>query len=247
MLNTNHVKCDEKTVMLYDRSYSEQYRHFDDVFINTPDYTHYAPLLTELTASFNRPIKVLEVGCGTGRYFHTLKNTIELTGIDISAHMLQLAQTPLKEDEVNIPVINLVEGSVFEHDFGNERFDFIYSIGVLGEHAPLTMELCDRLYDLLKDEGTLFTTVVDIDDRKNAKRKLAETVYPLLPGKIQSVLDKRWETNYMSYKQLDSMMKSSRFDDYNISYYKAAGIGWIGAHMDCVANKYDSVSRPFFV
>lgn len=247
MLNTNHAKCDEKTVHLYDQSYSENYRHFDEVFVATPDYQHYVPLLTDLTASFNRPIKVLEVGCGTGRYFHALKNTVELTGIDISGPMLKLAETPLKGNDVNIPVINLIEGSVFEHDFGDEKFDLIYSIGVLGEHAPFTQELCNKLYNLLNDEGTLFTTVVDIDERKDFKRKLAETAYPLLPSMIKSVLDKRWETNYMTYKEVDQLFSASKFDDYNIGYYKAAGVGWVGAHLDCTATKFDAISSPLFV
>lgn len=247
MLNTNHVKCDEKTVMLYNETYSESYRHFDDTYVGTPDYLHFVPLLRDLTESFNRPIKVLEIGCGTGRYFHALRNTIELTGLDISEHMLKLAENPLKSNDVKIPVINLVQGSVFDHDFEDEKFDFIYSIGVLGEHAPLTLEICDKIYNLLNDDGTAYFTVVDIDDRKDFKRRLAETAYPLLPGKIKNVLDKRWETNYMTYRELDKMMSSSKFDEYNIGNYRAAGIGWEGSHLECVANKYDAIARPLFV
>lgn len=247
MLNTNHTKCDERTIHLYNRSYSESYRHFDDIYIDTPDYAHFVPLLKEITEEFNRPIKVLEVGCGTGRYFHALKNTYELTGIDISGPMLELAKQPLMSHEITIPFINLIEGSVFDHDFGKEQFDFIYSIGVLGEHAPFTQDICGKLYDLLTDEGTLYFTVVDINDRKNFKRRLAESAYPLLPGKIKHVLDKRWETNYMTYKELDRMMSESRFDEYNIATYRAAGIGWVGSHLECFANKFDAISRPFFV
>lgn len=247
MLNTNYAKCDEKTVTLYDKEYSEKYRRFDEQFAQMPDYKHFYPLLTELTSSFKRPIKVLEAGCGTGRYFHMLRNTEELTGIDISGHMLELAKTPLKSNEVNIPLINLVEGSLFEHDFGNQKFDFIYSIGVLGEHAPFTKEICNKLYNLLNEDGVLFFTVVDIDERKDFKRKLAETAYPLLPGAIKSILDKRWETNYMTYPQLDQMMSASRFDEYTIAPHRAVGGGWVGAHLECIARKYDSVTRTFFV
>ncbi|MCB0696832.1 MAG: class I SAM-dependent methyltransferase [Chitinophagaceae bacterium] len=247
MLNTNHTICDEKTVNLYNQDYSEKYRHFDDLYVDMPDYNHFVPLLQELTASFKRPIKVLEVGCGTGRYFHALKNTVELTGIDISGPMLKLAETPLKSEEVNIPVINLIEGSVFDYDFGNEKFDFIYSIGVLAEHAPFTKEICDKLFSLLNDDGAIYFTAVDLNDRKNLKRRLAETAYPLLPGKIKEALDKRWVTNYMTHDDLDKMMSESRFDDYNISYYKAEGGGWKGAHLECIANKYDTIARPLFV
>ena len=247
MLNTNHVVCDVKTVHLYTESYSQKYRDYDNEFINTPYYSLFVPLLRELSLSFNRPIKVLDLGCGTGRYFHALKNTTELTGIDIAGPMLKLAVHPLKEEEINIPVINLIEGSAFEHDFGNERFDFIYSIGVLGEHAPFTGDMCNKLYNLLSDEGTLLFTAVDIDERKNLKRKLAETAYPLLPGKVKAILDKRWETNYMTYKQLDSLMKASSFDDYNIERICISSSAWTGGHLKCIAHKYDSIMRGFFV
>lgn len=247
MLNTNYAESDKKTVSLYNKDYSENYRHFDEQFADMPDYKHFVPLLKQITASFNRPIKVMEVGCGTGRYFHALQNTEELTGIDISAHMLEMAKTPLKSNEVNIPLINLIEGSVFEHDFGKEKFDFIYSIGVLGEHAPFTKQICEKLYNLLNEDGILYFTVVDIDDRKNFKRKLAETAYPLLPGAIKAILNKRWETNYMTFIQLDQMMSASRFDEYNIDVYRAAGGGWVGAHLECTAQKYDAVTRAFFV
>jgi len=247
MLNTNHTICDEKTVHLYDRSYSEKYRHFDDTYVGTPDYNHFVPILKELTGSFKRPIKVLEVGCGTGRYFHALQNTVELTGIDIAKPMLELARNPLKAEEVNIPLINLVEGSVFDHDFGNEKFDFIYSIGVVGEHAPFTKEICNKFFDLLNDDGTVYFTIVDLDDRKNLKRRLAETAYPLLPARIKEVLDKRWVSNYMTHNELDKMMRESSFDDYNITNYKAEGGGWTGAHHEVIANKYDTSSRQLFV
>jgi len=247
MINTNHTKSDAKTVNLYNQAYSENYRHFDEQYIGMPDYNHFVPLLKRLTAEFNRPIKVLEVGCGTGRYFHALNNTVELTGIDISGPMLKLAENPLKGDEVNIPMINLIEGSVFEHDFGKEKFDFIYSIGVLAEHAPFTQHICTKLYNLLNDDGVLYFTAVDIDDRKDFKRKLAETAYPLLPGVIRGILDKRWETNYMTYRQLDQMMAASRFDEYEISTYRAEGGGWVGAHLECIARKHDALTKSLFV
>ena len=247
MLNTNYTKSDVKTINLYNEDYSENYRNFDEVYVNTPDYQHYVPLLRKLTRDFNRPIKVLEVGCGTGRYFHALQNTVELTSIDISAAMLKLEETPLKQNEVNIPSIKLIEGSVFDHDFGNEQFDFIYSVGVLGEHAPFTPQICQKLYELLNDDGSAYFTIVDIEDRKDFKRKLAETAYPLLPGKLRNVLDKRWETNYMTYTQLDRMMSGSQFGEYEISSYKAAGIGWKGAHFEVIAHKFDAISKPFFV
>lgn len=247
MLNTNHATCDERTVNLYNEAYSQKYRDYDEQFYGSPYYQTFAPFLTELTISFNKPIKVLDVGCGTGRYFHTLKNTAELTGIDISEPMLKLAAQPLRAEEVNIPMINLVAGSAFEHDFGDNKFDLIYSIGVLGEHAPLTPDMCEKLYDLLNDGGKLAFTVVDIDNRKNLKRKLAETAYPLLPTRIKQILDKRWETNYMTYKELDRMMTESSFKSFEIERTALKSEMWTGGHLRCVAQKGDANAEFLFV
>lgn len=248
MLNTNYAQCDVKSIELYNDAYAQNYRDYDKTYVQSPDYQHFAPILTDLTIGFDRPIKVLEVGCGTGRYFHVLKNTVELTGIDISQPMLELAANPVNSAQVNIPNINLIAGSVFEHDFGGEQFDLIYSIGVLGEHAPFTKDVSDKIFNLLTDDGKFFFTIVDINERKNFKRKLAETAYPLLPSKIKSVLDKRWETNYMTYDELNRMMFESKYAHYNISSYKANKSGWIGAHLECTASKQDDAfTQPFFV
>lgn len=245
MLNTNYNQSDANTVKLYNRSYSEGYRKFDEEYISSPDYEHFAPIIKGISERFDRPIKVLEVGCGTGRYFHLLQNTYELTGIDISEHMLKLAENPTRSGEVDIAKINLVKGSVFDHDFGNEKFDFIYSIGVLGEHAPFTLELCTKLYNMITDGGCLYTTIVDINDRKNLKRKVAETAYPLLPAKVQAILDKRWVTNYMTKGELHKIMVNSPFQVFEINNYKHSSKGWSGAHHECRAYKCEE-TMPFF-
>lgn len=237
MLNTNHIVCDERTVNLYDETYSQNYRNYDEEFYGSPYYHTFAPFLTQLSQSFGREISALDVGCGTGRYFHALENVKELTGIDIAAPMLKLAANPLKAEQVNIPLINLVCGSAFEHDFEGNQFDFIYSLGVLGEHAPFTPDMCEKLYNLLNDGGKLAFTVVDIDNRKNLKRRLAETAYPFLPASIKQILDKRWETNYMTYKELDTMMKNSSFESYEIEKTMVKSEMWTGGHLRCVAQK----------
>lgn len=247
MLNTNHVVCDERTVNLYNEAYSENYRRQDEKFYGSAYYNTLVPHLTQTSKDFNRPIKALDLGCGTGRYFHALENVSELTGIDIAAPMVKLAANPLKAEEVNIPLINLICGSAFEHDFGDSRFDFIYSFGVLGEHAPFTPDMCEKLYSLLHDDGKVLFTVVDIDDRKNLKRKLAETAYPFLPARIKQALDKRWETNYMTYKELDEMMANSSFDSYTIKKTSVKSEMWTGAHLLCTAHKKESNAEMLFV
>ncbi len=228
---------EERTVKLYDEAYSANYRAYDEEFINAPTYKHYRQKLEALTSSFHKPITVLDLGCGSGRYFHTLKNTASLTGIDISEHMLEMAKNPVKGKEVNIPSIKLIAGSVYDHDFNGEQFDFIYSIGVLGEHAPFTLEMCNLLYSLLNKDGVLFTTIVNLDIRKNTKRKLAEMAYPILPSNLKRVFDERWKSNYMTQKQLQALMATSKFTDYSIDNHVSDDGVWKGGHYEVTARK----------
>ena len=44
---------------------------------------------------FDHPIDVLDLGCGTGRYFWGLRNVTTLTGLDASAPMLEEARHPI--------------------------------------------------------------------------------------------------------------------------------------------------------
>lgn len=229
-----HEKENEK---VYNATHTSNYRKYDDEFIHTKAYAHIAGKIKELSSSFNRPISVLDVGCGTGRYFHAIHNLEALTGIDVSHNMLEEAKNPYGRTAIAISDIELIEGNFYNYDFGNRKFDFIYSVGVLGEHAPFDEHTCHKLKSLLKDGGKLFFTNVDIEPRKNAKRKLAETIYPLLPKNIKAVLDKRWETCYMTWTQLENIVRKEQFSSYEISRYASEDPKWDGVHLECVAIK----------
>ena len=81
---------------------------------------------------------MLDLGCGTGRYFWGLRQVKTLTGLDASAAMLDEARHPIHADRVAAgSAITLVEGDVMTHEFAPASFDLVYSIGVLAEHVPL--------------------------------------------------------------------------------------------------------------
>jgi len=222
---------------VYDTGMSINYRKYDEEFVNTKAYSHIAGKIRALTGAFTHPIDVLDVGCGTGRYFHVLQHLQELTGIDVSANMLEKARDPFRRSDMPLASIQLIEGNFYDYDFGNRKFDFIYSVGVLGEHTVFDQHICAKLFSLLKEGGKLFFTVVDIEPRKNTKRKLAEAAYPFLPKSIQEIFDKRWESCYMTYEDLDNIMKAEPFDFYEIERYVSEDPLWEGVHLECIAYK----------
>ncbi len=73
-------------------------------------------------------IYILDLGCGTGleidEIFKINKNVF-ITGIDLSANMLDILQSKLKEHSGRI---ELIKGSYFNVDFGMSKFDVAVSV-----------------------------------------------------------------------------------------------------------------------
>lgn len=228
---------EQENEQVYTETMTTGYRKYDAEFIHTKAYQHFSSLIKETLKTLPTPVSVLDVGCGTGRYFHVLTNIASLTGIDVSENMLKEAANPYKREDVPVDEIKLIHSNFYFHDFGNEKFDFIYSIGVLGEHAIFDAHTRDKLFYLLNKGGKLVFSVVDLEPRKNWKRKLAETLYPLLPKSLKSALDKRWKICYMTWAQLDEMMKAGQFSHYEIKRYASEDPKWEGVHLECIATK----------
>ena len=64
----------------------------NDENINTESYKIYKCDLEKACLSFHKKIDVLNMGCGTERYFHYLKKVSKLVGLDKSKDMLQQAK-----------------------------------------------------------------------------------------------------------------------------------------------------------
>lgn len=236
----NYQHIGNKVKILYDQVYSRRYRQNDQLGIHSENHKHICNILKDISSSFGHKISVLDLGCGTGRYFHCLRNVERLTGIDISPHMLEEARNPVTKEEIRIDHIDLICANIFEVDIATQSFDFIYSNGVLGEHSPFDLYICNKLFDLLKPGGKLFFTVVDISSKlqpKSLKRQVAEIVYPLLPSIWKRKLGQRWKPFYITDIELKEIMESSKFTQYKISKHLSTSPQWKGAHYECIAIK----------
>ena len=77
---------------LYTDAYADRYRAQDDVAGPSDAVARLCRWLHAICAGFQRPIDVLDLGCGTGRYFHALAGVRRLVGIDVSRPMLDRAR-----------------------------------------------------------------------------------------------------------------------------------------------------------
>ncbi len=183
-----------KAAGLYHAGYARHYREHDDALAEVEIYGAFSQWLRGACLAFDAPIDVLDLGCGTGRYFAVLPNVRSLVGIDASAAMLAEAGRPLHGDRVAIASIELIEGDFLTHEFAAARFDLVYSVGVLAEHTPLDPRIVGRVARWLRPGGRFaFTTVHP--ESPSIPRTIARTVgtaiAPWTSGAIQAWLRHR--------------------------------------------------------
>lgn len=202
----------------HNSEYSAQYRAIDDRDLNCIMHTDLCELLARESKSFDRKISVLDLGCGTGRYFHCLRNLYSLTGVDVSPDMLKKARHPVNELKVEVPV-ELILANIAEVQFSPQSFDLIYCIGVFGELLPLDSFLLTKVSNMLKRGGRFIFTTVDKQSPQATswKRIAAQTVRPFLPLKLRRKVDTRLRSFRVTEDKLRSLMDKTRFVHYTIS------------------------------
>ena len=182
------------TAALYDADYARRYRTRDEELESVGSYHELVRWIGEVCHRFDRPIDVLDLGCGTGRYFLGLRNVNTLTGLDASEPMLAEAAHPTRAGDITARKIALVKGDLATHAFADNSFDLVYSIGVLAEHVPLTRTLVARVARWLKPGGRFAFTTIDPqspDVPKPMPRRIASALLPVAPGAAGEFLHQR--------------------------------------------------------
>jgi len=155
----------------------------------------FAAWLQRVCRSLAPPIDVLDLGCGTGRYFWALTGVRQLVGIDASAAMLAEARRPYNAERITASSITLIHDDLFSHQFERGRFDLVYSIGVLAEHVPFDEAVVAAVGDWLRPGGRFaFTTVHPASPSiprpigRRVGEWLASVAPPLAEGRIRARL-----------------------------------------------------------
>jgi len=183
-----------KASVLYDDAYAKRYRAHDDRFDDSEPCRQFGQWINGVCRMFDPPIDVLDLGCGTGRYFWELWGVRDLVGIDASGPMLAEARRPYNATRISAASIALVEDDLFAHEFAPERFDLIYSIGVLAEHAPFDEGVVTRVARWLRPRGRFAFTTVHPESPsipRTLGRRLGRSIAPVAPPLVRDHLRAR--------------------------------------------------------
>jgi len=137
--------------------------NYDKLYIEQPDRWSHVDYFDFYIEYFlkkiydDRPLKLLDMGCGLGRtikWIKRLKN-IDITGIDFSQEALNLARRKNPE-----PEIKLLKMDMKHTPFKNQEFDVVLSVGT-HEHLP-EIDFSEPRR-LIKDDHFFICILPDID------------------------------------------------------------------------------------
>jgi ubiquinone/menaquinone biosynthesis C-methylase UbiE len=120
--------------------------------------------------------KVLDLGCGNGRYFEAFKDKdVDYTGVDNSEKLIKIAKQ-------SYPKGNFKTANALNLPFQDSHFDKIYSFAVL-HHIPskqLRLQFLKEAKRVLKPKGVLTLTVWKFNRKKQFKLILKFYILKLL-------------------------------------------------------------------
>jgi SAM-dependent methyltransferase len=230
--SSSSVRWADRASSLYDEAYARRYRAHDEEFEQSAPCRDFAVWLGGVCRSLPPPIDVLDLGCGTGRYFWALTGVRDLVGIDASAAMLAEARTPYNAAGITAASVTLVQDDLFSHRFEPARFDLIYSIGVLAEHVPLDDEVVGSVADWLKPGGRFaFTTVhpASTSIPRTIGRRMGEWLAPVAPAAVGRRLRARLLAGglYADQRRVRELLAGA-FDVESIELFESE------AHLHCL-------------
>ncbi len=206
------------TVLRLNRLNHDFYRQIAEDFDSTrqlswPGWLQLVPRLEKVIQQYP-PLKVLDVGCGNGRFGqflveHIGPNHIEYTGTDLNQALLTKAQ--LKLDQAGLKthfqtqdLVDLVLKKQISTVFPVNHFGLVSLLGVL-HHLPsfeLRTQLLSQVIDLLAPQGLLVFTTWQFMEFERIKNKRVE---PSLVGFNPDELEENdyfldWERGQLAYR-----------------------------------------------
>lgn len=146
---------------------AEEYRARRDAD-REKDLALVGPFVRLLRQEFDETaIRILDLGCGNGLNLSMFADDgFEVTGIDISSQMLNIARD-------TCPEAILIEGDFLEYPFPPASFEGVFAKAIV-HLFPRTdaLRLIAKIYDLLRPRGAFYvTTTVELNPAEGLRSK----------------------------------------------------------------------------
>ena len=119
--------------------------------------TDYQTIYHYLLKNYPPRQKVLEAGCGIGRWVIPLaQNKYDVTGIELEEEALHIIRQNYTDNNMT-----LVHGDIFKMPFPDQTFDMVISLGVLEHFGDIKVQqkAINEHFRVLKDDGVILITV----------------------------------------------------------------------------------------
>ena len=138
-----------------------------------PDRAAYETKIEKLKTYLSSEDVVLDIGCGTGSQCGDLAGNVKhITGIDISAKLLKIAEQ--RKAERNQDNIEFIKTSVFDERFQSQSFDVVMAFYVLHFFEDIDA-VFRRIHDLLIPGGLFISETVCLGSKSKIQGKLIRT------------------------------------------------------------------------
>jgi len=135
-----------------------------------PDRPAYEEKIRKIQTCLTPAHVVLDIGCGTGTQCGDIADHVKhVTGIDISAKLLAIAQQRMAER--NMDNVEFLQTSLFDERFAPGGFDVVMAFYVLHFFDDIDAVIA-RIHDLLKPGGVFISETTCLGDKSKIMGKL---------------------------------------------------------------------------
>ena len=145
----------DKTIKTIE-SYNKNAKNFEDKFLDFAPYKEKIALFQQSYLSHHK-VMILDIGCGPGnhaKFLYSLNNRYQITGIDLSEKMLELARE-------NAPHCNFIKDDI-RNLASNIKYDAVIASFCIVHLADNELiEFIANLSELLNNTGQLYLSFIE--------------------------------------------------------------------------------------
>jgi SAM-dependent methyltransferase len=132
---------------MYKKSFSDKYSKYYDILYADKDYEKECNFIEEIFRRYSsaKPIKILDVGCGTGGHLvHLARKGYEVVGIDKSELMAQIAEEKIRKYNLRAKIM---VADVLDFNL-DEKFDACISMFAVIDYVIKTDDIIEAFKNI---------------------------------------------------------------------------------------------------